>query len=49
MTLYTMADPSLLQAPPVDFNDFMQSLTKTKPTVAIEDLRKYEEWTVDFG
>jgi len=27
----------------------MISLTKTKPTVAKEDLKKYEDWTVEFG
>ena len=44
-----MADPSLLLAPPIEKDDFLISLTKTKPTVAMEDLKKYEDWTVEFG
>jgi hypothetical protein len=49
MTLYTMPDPSLLVAPAVEKEDFLISLTKTKPTVAPDDLKVFEDWTVQFG
>ena len=49
MRLYDMPDPGLLLAPPIEKEDFLISLTKTKPTVANEDLLKYEEWTEEFG
>jgi hypothetical protein len=49
MRLYDMKDPSLLLAPPIERDDFLISLTKTKPTVALEDLRQYEHWTEEFG
>lgn len=48
MTMVDM-DPSLLQAPPICMEDFQSALTKTKPTVAQDDLLKYEEWTEEFG
>jgi vacuolar protein-sorting-associated protein 4 len=49
MSMYTMPHPELLFAPPVEQEDFMISLTKTKPTVAKEDLRVFEDWTEQFG
>ena len=47
----TMADmdPEKLKAPPINFDDFQEALSKTKPTVSQDDLGKYEEWTEEFG
>lgn len=42
-------DPNLLQAPPIDSNDFLKALTKTKATVAPGDLKVFEDWTAEFG
>lgn len=44
-----MPDPSLLLPPPIEFPDFISSLARTKSTVALEDLKKYEQWTAEFG
>lgn len=49
MDMYTMSNPELLVAPPVEKEDFLLSLTKTKPTVAKEDLLAFENWTEQFG
>ena len=38
-----------LVAPPIDMADMSKALTKTKKSVAAEDLQKYEEWTEEFG
>lgn len=47
----TMMDiePSLLEAPKICLDDFMNALVKTKGTVAQSDLEKYVEWTDEFG
>lgn len=47
----TMADvePALLEAPVICIDDFHLALTKAKPTVAQSDLKKYEDWTEEFG
>jgi vacuolar protein-sorting-associated protein 4 len=49
MNMYTMANPELLVAPPVLKEDFMLSLTRSKKTVANEDLKVFEDWTEQFG
>lgn len=38
-----------LKEPPVCLDDFMQALTKCKPSVCIEDLARYEDFTSKFG
>ena len=48
MTMLDM-DPTLLLAPDIWADDFHVALTKTKPTVAQDDLGKYEDWTEEFG
>jgi len=42
-------EPSLLQAPNICVDDFYNGLVKTKATVAQCDLKKFEDWTVEFG
>lgn len=34
---------------PVDMDAFMKAVHSTKPTVGPSDLKKYEEWTKEFG
>jgi len=48
MGMYDVPDGKL-KAPPVAFNDFMQALTKCKPSVCIDDLARYEDFTSKFG
>ena len=38
-----------LKEPAVSFEDYMQALTKVKPSVAPEDLKRQEEFTAQFG
>jgi vacuolar protein-sorting-associated protein 4 len=38
-----------LLAPNVRFNDFLRSISTTRPSVNQEDIAKQEEWTKDFG
>ena len=38
-----------LKEPPVTFDDFMQALCKQKPSVAEEDLLRYQDFTEKFG
>lgn len=38
-----------LREPPVCFEDYMQALTKVKPSVAPEDLKRQEDFTSQFG
>jgi vacuolar protein-sorting-associated protein 4 len=49
MTLHEVPEPDKLNPPDVDFNDYMTSLSKIKPTVSEKDLEKQEEFTRDFG
>lgn len=44
MGMYDVPDGKL-QEPPVCFDDFMMALTKCKPSVCIEDLARYEDFT----
>ena len=34
---------------PITIDDFFKAVYNTKPTVGIEDLRKYVQWTSEFG
>ena len=38
-----------LKEPSVSFGDFMQALSKQKPTICEEDLLRYEDFTEKFG
>jgi vacuolar protein-sorting-associated protein 4 len=48
MGMYDIPDGKL-QEPPVCLEDFMQALTKCKPSVCLEDLTRYEDFTTKFG
>ena len=48
MGMYDVPDGKLKE-PPVCFEDFMQALTKCKPSVSKEDLVRYEDFTAQFG
>ncbi|OHT05299.1 ATPase, AAA family protein [Tritrichomonas foetus] len=42
-------DPKKLQPPLVNVNDFMYSLQNVRPSVSQGDLKRYEDWTKEFG
>ena len=42
-------DPKKIHPPLLTVNDFMVSLQKVRPSVAQADLKKYEDWTNEFG
>jgi vacuolar protein-sorting-associated protein 4 len=44
MNMYDIPDGKLKE-PPVCLEDFMQALTKCKPSVCIDDLARYEDFT----
>lgn len=48
MGMYDIPDGKLKE-PPVCFDDFMQALTKCKPSVCEDDLARYEDFTEKFG
>lgn len=48
MSLYDL-DSSELQVPDVSMADFRAVLTRSKPTVAKDELTRYEAWTKEFG
>jgi len=48
MNMYDVQN-GMLREPPVCFDDYMQALTKIKPSVCIDDLKRYEVYTAQFG
>lgn len=42
-------DPDKLQPPPMTAADFIQSISKIRPSVSPKDLTRFEEWTAEFG
>ena len=48
MDMYSVPDGKLKE-PAVCVDDFFQALTKQKPSVAPEDLKRFEEFTEQFG
>jgi vacuolar protein-sorting-associated protein 4 len=48
MSMYSVPDGKLRE-PPVSFDDYMQALTRIRPSVCIEDLEKYKDFTNKFG
>ena len=48
MGMYDVPDGKLKE-PPVSLEDFFQALTKQKPSVAPEDLKRFEDFTEQFG
>lgn len=48
MTLMDM-EPSLLRAPDVCMDDFMQALARIKPSVCEADITEHIKWTEEFG
>jgi vacuolar protein-sorting-associated protein 4 len=49
MNLHDIPEPELLKPPEVCMDDFMKALSKIKPTVSENDLKKQEEFTKEFG
>ena len=38
-----------LKLPNVNYDHFILALKKSKPSVNLNDLQKYEDWTKNFG
>ena len=49
MILNDIPEPELLKPPEVSKDDFIKAMSKIKPTVAPEDLKKQEQFTIEFG
>jgi vacuolar protein-sorting-associated protein 4 len=39
----------MLKEPPVCYDDYMKALIRIKPSVALEDLKRYEDFTAKYG
>jgi hypothetical protein len=48
MTIMDM-DPKLLRCPDVCMDDFMQAITRIKPSVCDKDIEDHIKWTHEFG
>jgi len=48
MDMYAIPDGKLKE-PPVFLDDYMKALTRIKPSVCLEDLERYEDFTSKFG
>lgn len=48
MTWESIATEQLLE-PVVDRKDFIKAIKASRPTVSIEDMKRNEEWTQEFG
>lgn len=46
---WTKVDSNKLKEPNVTPRDFLKSLENTRPTVNTDDLKRYEQFTADFG
>jgi vacuolar protein-sorting-associated protein 4 len=49
MTWEDFDDKSILEKPPVEFQDYVNAALNTKPTTDENMLKKYNEWTIQFG
>ena len=41
--------PDLVRCPPVSMDDFMQALSRIKPSVNEDDITEHIKWTEEFG
>jgi len=49
MTMMQIPETKLLKVPPVCCDDFIQALSRIKPTVSQKDLERQHEFTEEFG
>jgi vacuolar protein-sorting-associated protein 4 len=49
MTLNDIPEPELLKPPETSKDDFIKAMSKIKPTVSQDDLKKQEQFTIEFG
>ena len=49
MSLNEIPEPELLKPPEITKDDFIKAMSKIKPTVSQADLKKQEQFTVEFG
>merc|ERR1712154_548513 len=43
------AEQAMVQAPKLSMADFIRVLAKIKPSVSQDDLKRQQDWTVEFG
>jgi len=46
---WTEVDSDKLLEPPLQVKDFVKAIKSARPTVSVEDIKKSEEWTAEFG
>ncbi|KAF7319728.1 AAA-domain-containing protein [Mycena kentingensis (nom. inval.)] len=46
---WTDVDSDELEEPPLRLNDFLKSLSSTRPTVTESDIKKHDDWTRESG
>ena len=49
MSIYDIKDTKMLLPPKVELHDFMESISKNKSSIDPKQLKRFEEWTVEFG
>lgn len=46
---WTEVDSDKLLEPPLTLKDFVKAVKGARPTVSVEDIKRSEEWTAEFG
>ena len=46
---WTKVDSDMLQEPPLVLKDFIKAVKGARPTVSVDDIKRSEEWTKEFG
>lgn len=46
---WTQVDSDMLQEPPLVLKDFIKAVKGARPTVSVDDIKRSEEWTKEFG
>ncbi len=46
---WTEVDSDKLLEPPLTLKDFVKAVKGARPTVSVEDIKRSEEWTSEFG
>ena len=49
MTWEDFEDKSILEKPPIEFQDYVDTAQAIKPTTNEALLKKYQDWTTEFG
>lgn len=46
---WTDVESDQLLEPPLQLKDFVKAVKSSRPTVSMEDIKRSEEWTAEFG